>query len=218
MDPIRRSLVAAGALGALGFRGIAQSQSQPAAGKDFSIHDPALPVEPDGKIEVVEFFWYGCIYCYNLEPALEAWIRTLPPDVAVRRVPAVFNQRWAHDAVIFYALEAIGVLERLHWPLFQAIHGSRLNTTNERAFTEWLRAQGADEKAFGDAYRSDGVRDKLQRAVQLTAGYRIEGTPSLAVHGRYSISADQGGSARGMFATAEHLVAEVRKARNAAGK
>lgn len=214
MNPLRRSLVALGALGALGFAGT--PRAQPAAGRDYTVHDPALPVESGGRIEVVEFFWYGCIHCYNLEPALEAWIRTLPADVAVRRVPAVFNQRWAHDALIFYALEAAGMRERLHWPLFQAIHGSRLNTANERAFVEWLRAQGADEKSFGDAYRSEPVREKLQRAAQLTAGYRIDGTPSLAVHGRYSISADQGGSASGMFATADHLVAEVRKGGGAA--
>jgi len=216
VDPVRRSLVAAGALGALGFAGV--TRAQPVAGRNYTVHDPALQVESGERIEIVEFFWYGCIYCYNLEPALEAWAKTLPADVAVRRIPAVFNQRWAHDALIFYALEAIGVVERLHWPLFQAIHVNRLNTVNERAFSEWLRAQGVDDKAFGEAYRSEPVREKLRRAAQLTSGYRIDGTPSLAVHGRFTISADQGGSARGMFSTAEHLIAEVRKAGGAAAK
>ena len=81
------------------------------------------PVEAQGgKIDVVEFFWYGCIHCYNLEPALESWVKKLPPDVQFRRVPAVFNPRWGHDAAIFYTFEAMGLLDKLHKPLFDAIH------------------------------------------------------------------------------------------------
>src|SRR5215211_2249615 len=88
----------------------------------YSELNPPQPVESKGKIEVVEFFWYGCIHCYNLEPVLENWVRKLPPDTQFRRVPAVFNQRWGHDAAIFYTIEALGLLDKLHRPLFDAIH------------------------------------------------------------------------------------------------
>jgi len=89
---------------------------------------PPLPVDNDGRIQVLEFFWYGCIHCYNLEPTVEKWEKTLPKDVEFRRVPAIFNDRWALDAQIFYAFEALGVLDKLHRPFFDAIHRDHLRT------------------------------------------------------------------------------------------
>jgi thiol-disulfide isomerase/thioredoxin len=99
---------------------------------------PELPVETQGKIEVLEFFWYGCPHCYSLEPLLETWLKKLPADIQFKRVPAVFNERWAKDAAIFYALEASGNLERLHRPLFDAIHRDRLKTDDGQALGQWL--------------------------------------------------------------------------------
>src|SRR5262244_1814218 len=81
---------------------------------------PAQPVDNDGRIQVLEFFWYGCIHCYNLEPTVEKWEKTLPKDVEFRRVPAIFNDRWALDARIFYSFEALGLLDKLHRPFFDA--------------------------------------------------------------------------------------------------
>ena len=91
---------------------------------------------------MLEFFWYGCIHCYNLEPTLETWLKKLPADVEFRRVPAVFNERWAHDAAIFYAFEAMGLLDKLHRPFFDAIHRDRLRTDNTPALNEWLEKHG----------------------------------------------------------------------------
>src|SRR5436190_10181423 len=120
---------------------------------------PTLPVETDGKkIEVVEFFWYGCIHCYNLEPALESWLKKLPPDVQFRRVPAVFNPRWGHDAAIFYTFEAMGLLDKLHRPLFDAIHRSGLRTDNPQALEQWLQKQGVDVKKFNETMKSFAVQ------------------------------------------------------------
>jgi protein dithiol oxidoreductase (disulfide-forming) len=213
MNPTRRSIVAAGTLAALGFRNSVLAQAQaPVAGRDYVVMNPSLPVETPGKLEVLEFFWYGCIHCYNLEPALETWLKALPADAAFHRIPAVFNDRWAHDAAIFYTFEALGLTAKTHAPLFDAIHKSRLNTANEKAFTEWLRKQSIDEKKFQEAFRSFGVQSKTRRATQLTAAYRIDGTPALAVNGTYTISAEQGGSARGMFVIADHLIGLARKA------
>jgi thiol:disulfide interchange protein DsbA len=166
---------------------------------------PPVPVE-GGKIEVLEFFWYGCIHCYNLEPALEEWIKTLPKDVEFRRVPAVFNERWALDASIFYAMEAMGLLEKLHRPLFDAIHKDRLRTEDKQAFSEWLTKQGVDAKKFIDTAQSFGVRSKMRRATQLTVAYKIDGTPAMAVHGRYTIPAQAN-----VFKVVDSLVDRVRK-------
>jgi thiol:disulfide interchange protein DsbA len=172
---------------------------------------PALQVESEGKIEVLEFFWYGCIHCYNLEPMVEKWEKTLPKDVQFRRVPAVFNDRWAIDASIFYALEAMGLLEKLHRPLFDAIHKERLRTDVQKDFMEWLQKQGVDTKKFTETMKSFGVQSKMRRAAQMTALYKIDGTPAMAVHGRYTVSTDQGKTQNGLFETVNYLTETVRK-------
>ena len=174
---------------------------------------PPVPVEAEGKIEVLEFFWYGCIHCYNLEPVLEPWLKKLPPDARFRRVPAVFNARWGHDAAIFYTFEALGVLEKLHRPFFDAIHRDRLRSDNPEALAEWLQKQGVDPKKFNDTLKSFGVQSKTRRATQLTNAYKIDGTPAMAVHGRYTVSAEQGRSREGMLEAVSTLVEMARKSK-----
>jgi thiol:disulfide interchange protein DsbA len=167
---------------------------------------PPVPVEGTSKIEVVEFFWYGCIHCYNLEPQIETWVKTLPKDVEFRRVPAVFNERWALDASIYYAMEAMGLLDKLHRPLFDAIHKERLRTDDQQAFGEWLAKQGVDAKKFIETVQSFGVRSRTRRAVQLTVAHKIDGTPAMAVHGRYSVP-----SQPNVLQVVDSLVDRVRK-------
>jgi thiol:disulfide interchange protein DsbA len=173
--------------------------------------NPPQPVEAKGKIEVIEFFWYGCPHCYTLEPHIEAWLKTLPPDVDFRRVPAVFSQRWGHDAAIYYTLEALGLIDKLHRPLFDAIHKQNLRTDNEPALNEWLQKQGVDPKKFMDTMKSFGVQSKTRRAVQQTIAYKIDGTPAMAVAGRYTVSAEQGRTQQGMLKAVDTLVAKARK-------
>jgi thiol:disulfide interchange protein DsbA len=172
----------------------------------FSELKPPLHVESEGKIEVLEFFWYGCIHCYNLEPKLDAWLKTLPKDVQFRRVPAVLSDRWGHDATIFYAFEAMGLLDKLHRPFFEAIHVNRLRTDNAASLNGWLEKQGLDPKKVNEVARSFGVQSKVKRAIRLTSDYRIEGTPAMAVHGRYTVPASDA-----MLDTVNQLVAAVRK-------
>ena len=147
----------------------------------------------EGKIEVLEFFWYGCIHCYNLEPKIETWLKTAPKDVEFRRVPAVFNRplgattrrsstpsrRWA-------------LLDKLHRPFFDAIHRDRLRTDNVagRSTPGW-RSSGVDPKKFDEAAQSFGVQSKVKRAIRLTSDYKIDGTPAMAVHGRYTVPAER---------------------------
>jgi thiol:disulfide interchange protein DsbA len=167
---------------------------------------PPVPVEGTNKIEVIEFFWYGCIHCYNLEASLEAWVKKLPQDVEFRRVPAVFNERWGLDASIYYAMEALGLVDKLHRPLFEAIDKNRLRTDNQQEFSEWLTKQGVDAKKFVETVQSFGVRSKTRRAVQLTVAYKVDGTPAMAVHGRYTIPAQAN-----LFQVVESAIDRVRK-------
>jgi thiol:disulfide interchange protein DsbA len=199
MNRVRRSLVVAIALAPA----LAQAQQR---GGPFLELNPPQPVESAGKIEVLEFFWYGCIHCYNLEPKIETWLKTLPQDVEFRRVPAVLSERWAYDAAIFYTFEALGMLDKLHRPFFDAIHRDRMRTDNPQVLNAWLERQGVEPKKFDATLKSFGVQSKLKRAMRLTASYQIDGTPAMAVHGRYTV-----GASDGMLDTVNQLVAAVRK-------
>ena len=200
MNRIRRSLLAVLALAPLAAR--AQQQQR----GPYTELNPPMPVESGNKIEVLEFFWYGCIHCYNLEPKIDIWLKKLPPDVEFRRVPAVLSDRWARDASIFYTFDALGLLDKLHRPFFDAIHRDRLRTDTWPQLSEWLEKQGVDTKKFDAAAKSFGVQSKTRRAIRLTTDYRIDGTPAMAVHGRYVVSA-----ADNMLDTVNQLVAAIRK-------
>ena len=209
MNPRRRHLILALGLAPLG--ALAQPQRPLAPGVDYSELKPGQPVDAQGKIEVLEFFWYGCPHCYTLEPLLEKWIARLPADVQFRRVPAVLNEGWAREAAVFYCFEALGVLDRLHRPFFDAIHRERLSTRDPVTLARWLEKNGVDAKRYDEAFKSFGVQSKVRRATQLSAAYRIDGTPALAVHGRYTVSAEQGRTQAGMLAIADNLIAVARK-------
>jgi protein dithiol oxidoreductase (disulfide-forming) len=172
---------------------------------------PPQPVDADGKIEVLEFFWYGCIHCYNLEPAIEKWEKNRPADVRFRRVPVVFDGRTQRDAPFYYAFEALGLVDKLHRPFFDAIHKDGLRLENANAVTEWLQRNGVDPKKFNETVKSFGVQSKLRRAQQMTVAYRIEGTPTMAVQGRYTVAAENARSPESMLKTVDHLVETVRK-------
>jgi protein dithiol oxidoreductase (disulfide-forming) len=208
MNKTRRSLLAALATVALVPPVRAQ---QSAAQPEYSRLKEPFATESPGKIEVAEFFWYGCIHCYNLEPALESWVAKLAPDVQFRRIPAVFNPRWGQDAAIFYTFEALGVVEKMHRPFFDSIHKDRLRTDNPAALDEWLTNHGLDAKKFEATMKSFGVQSKVKRAAQLTGASQIDGTPALAVQGKFTISAEQGKTHEGMLENADRLIASIRK-------
>jgi len=190
-----------------------QVQAQLKPGVDYQELSPAQATDSPGRIEVLEFFWYGCPHCYAFEPVLEPWIKKLPKDVQFRRVPAMFNEEYAQGARAFYALEAIGEEQRVHKALFDAVHtGSGLRVGNEAALTEWLGKQGVDTKKFAAAYRSFSVESKLNRAAQLTRVYKLDGVPSMAVNGKYVISASAANSRERLLEISDLLIDQTRKA------
>jgi thiol:disulfide interchange protein DsbA len=187
------------------------AQAQPKPGTDYLELSPAQSTDSPGRIEVVEFFWYGCPHCFNLEPVLEPWIKKLPKDVQFHRIPAMFNDEYAQSARAFYALDAIGEEQRVHKALFEAIHVSGLRVGNEAAITEWLGKQGVDTKKFAAAYRSFGVESKLNRAAQLTRAYKLDGVPTMAVNGRFVISASAANSRERLLEVTDYLIDRARK-------
>ena len=186
------------------------------AGIDYAEVSPQ-PTDSPGKVEVVEFFWYGCPHCYDLEPALEAWVKKLPKDVVFKRVPAAFNEQWAIAGRVYYTLDAIGEAERLHRALFDAIHRDHLRITSESEMADWLKKQNVDVAKYAAAYKSFAVDSRLKRAVQLLEGYRIDGkpaidgVPALVVQGRYLANGSMSGSREKLLQTVDYLIAQVRK-------
>ena len=213
MNLLRRSIVLALGLAPLT---ALRAQTTPESGFDYTVLKPEQPVETKGKVEVIEFFWYGCPHCYALEPALESWVKKLPADAEFRRVPAVLSQGWVPHAQAYYAFEALGALPKLHRPFFDAIHRDRLNIGNQEAFNQFLEKNGVEPAKFLEAVKSFGVQSKVRRAAQVSTAYRIDGVPALAVQGRYTVSAEQGKTREGMLATADHLIGVARKSLSAA--
>ena len=193
----------------------AAAQQKPVEGKDYLTLNPAQSVETNGKVDVVEFFWYRCPHCYNLEPVLLEWLKKLPRDVQFRRIPAIFNDEWAHDARVFYTLEAIGDLARVHAGLMDAIHqqgGVRLKgEAYLKWVADWLGKNGVDLAKYDTALRSFTVETKLKRAMQLTQAYKIDGVPAISVQGRWLVSASMVGDRQSMINVTEFLTGEARK-------
>jgi protein dithiol oxidoreductase (disulfide-forming) len=154
-------------------------------GRDYATISPPAPTDATGKVEVTEFFSYQCSHCYQFEPTLAKWVKgTMPKDVAFRRVPVVFRDSWAPTAKIYYTLEALGEVERLHLETFDALHFERIDLNNEKTLEGWVAKKGLDPKKFMDIYRSFAVQSKITRAKQLTEAHGIQGVPAMTVDGK----------------------------------
>lgn len=182
-------------------------------GKEYTLVSPAQPTETGKNIEVLEFFSYACPHCHDLEPVLNPWAKKLPGDVTFRRLPAVFSDKWMIFTRIFYAAEAMGVLDKLHPAIFNATHVQRIDLTNEKTLQEWVGKQGVDGKKFAEIYASFTVMSKAQRAKQLTRAYGITGVPAIVVEGKYLTSASQTGGNDQLLTTLDELIRKVRQDR-----
>jgi len=145
----------------------------------------AQPVDSGERIEVIDFFWYGCPACNALQPELEAWIRRKPADVVVRRIPAILRTAWAPHVRIYYTLEKLGEVERLHQQVYHGYHVEELAMSKPDVMEQWAARNGIDRKKWLDVYTSPEVEAGIERARRLTAAYDVRGTPSLVVNGRY---------------------------------
>jgi len=197
------------------------------AGKEYRVLPLPQPSNSGKNIEVIEFFWYGCPHCNNMQPALEAWLKTKPADVLFKRQPAAFDPDWLQLARAYYTIEAMGLVDKLHQPLFAAIHEKR--ELNPRALVkdpaplfDWVAKQGVDRQKFVDTYNSFGVNARTQRTITITTSYDVPGTPALIVDGRYLtapslvLNPDNTLNYPRFFQVLDQLIAKARKDR--AGK
>jgi len=168
---------------------------------------PAQPTSADeGMIEVVEIFSYGCSHCHRFEPMLERWLKTKPANVKFVQLPAIFNGTLAMYARAFYAAEALGVLDKIHTPFFEAIHLQKRRMNTEAEIAGLFAEHGVDQKKFEKAFRSFAVEAKVRRAAELGKRYGVQATPSMVVNGKYITDPGKTNGFQGMVDVVNQLV------------
>jgi len=188
-------------------------------GEHYTAYPVARPVStPPGKVEVVEAFWYGCGHCYTLEPRVEAWEKSKPDWIALKRVPVIWNEVTREDARLYYTLESLGRVGDLHGEVFRQIHakgqpltvirGGRVDkAATEKAAREFLMANGVSAEDFAKHYRTFSTENKLRQAENLSRQYMIDHTPMVVVHGKYLTDAEMAGGLDKLFQLVNDLAA-----------
>ena len=187
-------------------------------GKEYTLVSPPQPVETGKNIEVLEIFSYTCPHCFELEPIISPWVKRLPKDVTFRRMPAIFRDNWTPLAKAYYAMEVLGVTEKLHADLFKAIHVQGLDLANPTTLLDWVAKQGVDRKKFNDAYASFSVQSSVQRAKQLSQAYGVTGVPSVVVDGKFLTSPVLTGGHAALLPVLDQLIEQARQGRPAKAK
>jgi thiol:disulfide interchange protein DsbA len=175
-------------------------------GVDFEALARPVAVEDSSKIELTEVFWYGCIHCFRLEPMLKEFAATLPVDVNLVKVPAMWHETMELHAKIYFASQALGITDQIHDGVFSAMNEQRNTLANEQAILKLVEDLGQDEVTFQRAFNSFGVNSQVTQAKSKTAAYGIRGTPELIVNGKYRISTSMTGTQQQMLVVAEALI------------
>ena len=178
-------------------------------GEHYDRLEPPRPVASAAGVEVIEFFYYGCVVCYEAEPQIARWLSQKGSGVRFVRVPAVPNESWAGFARTYYALEAIGELARLNWPLYDNHHFDGRRLDEEANLLQWLAANGVDAQRFREVRDSAAVAAKVDEAKKMLETYSVKRVPSFVVGGKYVTSARQAGSTLEMMKVVDYLVARV---------
>ncbi len=182
------------------------------AGKTYVELSNAVPVAAPGKIEVVELFWYGCPHCYSFEPVVNPWAEKLPADVNFVRIPAMFGGPWDAHGQMFLTLEAMGVENKVHAAVFNAIQkeGKRLTDKNDMA--DFLATQGVDKDKFLATFDSFAIKGQIVKAKELAKKYEISGVPTMVVNGKYRFDLGTAGGPEQTLNVADQLIAKERAA------
>lgn len=206
---------AAASLGGIALPTLAQAQAKAFKdGEDYLTLDKPAPTEaPAGKVEVVEFFWYSCPHCNAFEPQLEAWIKQVPKDVSVRRVPVSFRPDFEPQQRLFYVLEALGKVDELHKKVFYAIHVEKQALNTPELVAAWAEKQGLNKAKFAELYNSFSVTTKARKATQLQDMYKVDGVPALGIAGRYYTSATLSQTMPRALQVTDYLIGLARKAK-----
>ncbi len=163
-------------------------------------------VEDPTKVEVIEFFWYGCPHCFHFEPLLHKWEQSLPDYVNFIRQPAIFSALWAKHAKAYFTAEALGVVDKVHADFFDAIQNKKQKLETEDQLAKFFVDHGVDEKKFRDAYNSFLVDAKMRQAKMMGPRYGITGVPAIVINGKYKTNGRLAGSHEKMIQVMNKLI------------
>ncbi|HEY8037819.1 MAG TPA: thiol:disulfide interchange protein DsbA/DsbL [Methylobacter sp.] len=172
---------------------------------------PAQPTHNPDKIEVIEFFWYGCPHCYSFEPLLENWVKNLPKNVEFIRQPAVFSDLWGKHAKAYFTAEALGVVDKTHADFFDAIQNKKQNLETEDQLAKFFVAHGVNETEFHNAYNSFLVDSKMRQATAMAGRYGVTGVPAIIINGKYKTNGPLAGSQEKMIEVIDQLIQQESK-------
>ena len=172
----------------------------------YTVITPAQTAPATGEIMVLEIFWYGCPHCYDFEPYLRQWLKNKPANVTFLLMPGILNNTWVPHAKAFYTAEKLGILEKIHQPLFDAIHKDQLNIYTDDAIREFFIGFGVDGEEFSAIYNSKEVWEKILQAHKLQQNIRITGVPSVIINGKYLSSPSMARSYDNMLKVMDYLV------------
>lgn len=180
--------------------------SEYVAGTHYVVIDKPVETQTGDKIEVRELFWYYCGHCYNLEPYIHAMEATLTDKATFVRQPAVLGDSWVNGAIFYYVLKDLGELDRLHTPLFDAIHKHKIKFNSPEEFVSWLSDNGVDRDKADTVFASFSVESNVRKAIADTRKYQSRGVPTLVVNGKYWVDATHAGSIEGIFKVVDYLI------------
>jgi thiol:disulfide interchange protein DsbA len=190
----------------------AQAQGGPVEGTHYVKLATRQPTLDPSKVEVVEFFWYGCPHCFQFEPALDAWAKRQPSDVLFRRMPVAFREvPYGIHQRLYFSLEALGLVEQLHRKVFNAIHLERNMLDTEGKILDFAAKNGVERDKFAQVLNSFSVQGKAKQAAALSVGYKIDGTPAMGINGQYYTSGTLAGGNERSLAVTDYLIAQMRK-------
>lgn len=176
------------------------------------------PTADTSKVEVIEIFWYGCPHCHDFEPFLNEWLENKPDYVEFKRMPAIFRQSWLAHARAFYTAKELDVIDKIHSPLFEAIHTKQKRLDDEESLRKFFMRQGIDGERFAKTYNSQSVDSQIKRSLGMLRRYEVTGVPAVVINGKYLTSGPMAGSYEGMIEIMNQLIEREHAAmqRNAA--
>jgi protein dithiol oxidoreductase (disulfide-forming) len=208
-----RNLILSAALVTASLFGMTAQASEPIeAGKQYVELSSAVPVSEPGKIEVVEMFWYGCPHCYAFEPTINPWAEKLPADVHFVRIPAMFGGPWDAHGQLFLTLQSMGVENKVHSAVFNAIQKEHKKLTTPDEMAEFVATQGVDKDKFLATFNSFAIKGQIVAAKELAKKYGITGVPTLIVNGKYRFDLGSAGGPEQTLQVADQLIAKERAA------
>jgi thiol:disulfide interchange protein DsbA len=187
------------------------SPAAPVAGTDYKVLSTTQPTSsPAGKIEITEFFWYGCPHCNDFEPIFEAWMKKQGPDVVFKRVPVAFTDQFVPHQKLYHALDAMGIAEQMTPKIFHEIHVNKNYLLTPDAQADFLAKNGVDKQKFLAAYNSFSTSSAVQRDNALIASFQIDGVPTVAVQGKYETGPAMAQSLPGTTQVLDYLIGQIR--------